>query len=116
MISSHLLPALLVLVHAALIIGALVWLRRYYVRRRSLRHPGIVVQGTVVGLETDDLRWLNEYPIVRFPGPQGQWYTLRGSEKCRAGRYRKGQQVTVRYPAPAPQDFIILHGLDLLLP
>ncbi|QNH63672.1 hypothetical protein [Hymenobacter sediminicola] len=113
--SSHVLPTLLVLVHLGLVIGALVWLRRYYVRRQGLRHPGIVVQGTVVGLETDDLRWLDEYPIVRFPGPQGQWFTLRGSEKCRAGRFIKGQKVMVRYPAPTPQDFIILHGLDRLL-
>ena len=112
---NNLLPGLLTFAHFGLVIGALVWLRRYYVRRQGLRHPGIVAQGTVVGLETDDLRWLDEYPIVRFPGPQGQWFTLRGSEKCRAGRYRKGQPVTVRYPAPAPQDFIILHGLDLLL-
>lgn len=114
MTTFPLVSGALALVHLAIAGWVLRWLWRSY-------HPApgaptrIVAQGTIVALETDGLRWLEEFPVVRFQSRQGQWLTLRCHRKCRTARFITGQKVTVRYPAPAPEQFVILSRLGLLL-
>jgi hypothetical protein len=106
----------LALVHLAIAGWVLRWLWQSYWRPAGPSRSSVVVEGTIVALETDDQRWLDEFPVGRFQSRQGQWLTLRCHRKCRAARFITGQKVTVRYPAPAPEQFVILSRLGLLLP
>ncbi len=68
-----------------------------------------------MALETEGLRFLDIYPVVRFKTPEGKWLTLRCQTSGRAQNWKVGQRVEVRYPAAAPEEFIVVSGLDFLL-
>ncbi|WBO86550.1 DUF3592 domain-containing protein [Hymenobacter yonginensis] len=115
MTTFPLVSGALALAHLAIAGWVLRWLWQHYRPGSGTAPASIVAEGTIVALETDAQRWLEEFPVVRFQGRQGQWLTLRCHRKCRAARFITGQKVTVRYPAPAPEQFVILSRLGLLL-
>ena len=68
-----------------------------------------------MGVETLGLNFLNEFPIVRFRTPQGQWVTSRCQESTRGPGFKKGQKVEVRFLRAAPENFIVVTGFDFLV-
>jgi hypothetical protein len=77
---------------------------------------GITVEGTAVGIETRSFRFFDEFPVVQFRTPQGQWLTLTCQESTRRNPgFRKGQKVRVRFLPDSPEQFIVVTGLNFLL-
>uniref|UniRef100_UPI0035CBE4F6 DUF3592 domain-containing protein n=1 Tax=Hymenobacter cellulosivorans TaxID=2932249 RepID=UPI0035CBE4F6 len=83
--------------------------------RISVLWQGISVEGTIVGVETEGLRFFDEFPIVRFRTPQGQWLTLTCLESTKGPGFKKGQKVEVRFLPDFPKHFIVVSGFDFLL-
>ena len=86
------------------------------IRQRTVElRTGVRAQGTIVALETQGLRLLDYYPVVRFRTPQGKWLTLRSQTSGRAQGWKVGQKVEIRYPASAPECFTVVSGFDFLI-
>ena len=83
--------------------------------RFSVLRNGLVVEGTIVGVETHGLRFFDEFPTVQFRTPQGQLLTLTCQESTRGPGFRKGQKVKVRFFPNFPEQFIVVSGFDFLL-
>jgi len=68
-----------------------------------------------MALERDYQQWHYCYLVVRFRNTRGEWLTLRCRTSILRENLKVGQQVPIRYPAAAPEDFIVVSGLDFLL-
>ncbi|WP_022822319.1 DUF3592 domain-containing protein [Hymenobacter norwichensis] len=77
-----------------------------------LRH-GIRVPGEIIDLKFFGL--FHRFPIVRFTASSGELLTFTSSDKVHFSEVKKGQNIEVCYLPVAPQQFVIVSGLDVLV-
>uniref|UniRef100_UPI0005C64C85 DUF3592 domain-containing protein n=1 Tax=Hymenobacter swuensis TaxID=1446467 RepID=UPI0005C64C85 len=104
------------LLFAAFVVGIAFALYRSDKNSHSRLHIlryGKRVPGEIVDLEFFDL--FHRFPVVRFRTSTGQLLMLTASDRKHITECRKGQQVEVCYLPAAPDQFIIISGLDVLV-
>jgi hypothetical protein len=86
--------------------------KEQYSRIEILRN-GIRVSGQVIDLKFFGLFY--RFPVVRFKTENGQYVTFTSSTKIAVGELSKGKQVEACYLPVAPEQFVIVSGLDVLV-
>ncbi|WP_394346411.1 DUF3592 domain-containing protein [Hymenobacter metallicola] len=88
--------------------------KKSYGRIHILRQ-GIRTQGEVIAMDFVGLDLLHRYPIVRFKTTDGRILTQTSKERVHVTDFQKGQTVEVCYLPAAPEQFVIVAGLDVLV-
>jgi hypothetical protein len=104
------------LLFAVVVVGMAVAL--YRSSKNSHSRVDILRYGKRVSGEIVDLEFFNlfhRFPVVRFKTSSGQLLTLTASDQAHVTEFRKGQQVEVCYLPAAPDQFILVSGLDVLV-
>ncbi|MET4106686.1 DUF3592 domain-containing protein [Hymenobacter sp. UYP22] len=99
----------------ASLIGVLIFLNRGQYSRIEILRRGIRTQGEIMDLDLYGLDLLYRLPTVRFKIQNGQYVTFTSSAKTSVNEVRKGQKVEVCYLTIAPEQFVIVSGLDVLI-
>jgi hypothetical protein len=86
--------------------------KKSYNRIEILRH-GLRVPGEIIELEFFGL--FHRFPVVRFKTSSGNMLSLTSYNKVYISEFEKGQKVEVCYLPIAPEQFVIISGLDVLV-
>jgi len=97
---------------AFLLGGGLLLARQQHRYQARLEREGVVVPGIVCRLEYKGKVY---YPVVRFQTHQQDWIIGCHHVGTIPARYRKGEEVAIRYLFAGPQQFAIVSGGQALL-
>jgi hypothetical protein len=86
--------------------------KKSYTRIEILRH-GLRVPGEIIDLEFFGL--FHRFPVVCFRAHSGSVLTFTSSNKVHISEFERGQKVEVCYLTAAPEQFVIVSGLDVLV-